>query len=749
MNAIDVVFGFRISHPPGVARDLLERGWQRAYSPLLRELGKHPELPVVLHVGGTVLDFLEAEHPEGIERMQLMVQRGQLELIGGGYYEPVLSAIPERDAVGQLRLCARRHKHLVGETPQGAMLAYGAWDPCLPRLLQRADLRYAVMESCAFRHAGLEPEQVDGHFAVERQGKTVAVFPDLAGEDPVHPGMEPTRVLGLLRRYASRRRRLVVWMLDAREFGLRPGSDELSWGRSGGWIPRLLGQVATQDHWLKFTTFSQLLARLRPTARVYLPACMEPAMQALAVPPEPAVPKGRPAVTATLSGIARGRPPAALPWETFLARFAEANRLHKRMLVSSREVARLASKVRKQGKTRRARLMGQGLERALLWLYQAQAAAPCTPDPWGGFYDGRLRQRAYSALLRAEGEVQHALDEPPRFRIDRLDADCDGRDELVVTTPTLRAVVDPARGGVITELDILPAAMNICNTLTRRKERCHVASTRDQQLPSLVSASASVAAAVVSVVPSFVIPPDLQDDITEETPQTDDPEQAGLDDAALAVDARLRCCLQDHFFGPQASLHNVQRVQYPEASDFGVSEYQVLRAAPRPEKGLVQVHLARDGSVVDAGQTRLVRLVKRFEFHRDKAGFDLLYEISNRSREPFTARFGVELNLNLDSGRGAGAYLAVQGHPARLDQELEAVEVRKLGWGDRRRGFHLALEVDQPATLWHYPITSLCEGLEGPVAHYQGACIVLSWRLRLWGQERQRLGLAFRFPPRA
>lgn len=733
MNALELVLGFDISHPPGLPRSTLKRAWEHAYSPLLRELEERTTAVVSLRVSGVVLDFLENEHPEGIDRLRRLVERGQVEIVGGAYYDAVLSSLPERDAVGQLRLSTRRWKHLVGVEPAGACLAYGAWDPSLPRILARGGLRYVVLDASALQLSGVDSDSIDGHYMTEREGASVAVFPNYCGEDPVGPGMEPARMLGLLRRYSMRKRRSVVWMLDARELGVRPGSAELCWGRAGGWLPRLLGRFASQDHWLKLASFSSLLQRYRSSGRVYLPATMDSTLQAAATAP-PHTRCQRPGAAARLTKRDDRRAPPTLPWEAFLGRYEESNRLHKRMLVTSREVARLASHVRAAGRRPGASSLARGLERALLWLYQAQTAAAYTHDPWGGMHTGRLRHRAYAALLRAEQQVQRMMGESGRLILERTDTDCDGREELVVTTPHLRGVVDPARGGSLTQLDLLEVGANVLNTLTRRCERVHAAIDAGDDLPSLVASSAVSAAGVAAVFTSITrASPD--DEITEETPLEADLTPA-IRSRQLAVDAHTRSTFVDHFLGSQASLHNLHLGQFPEVGDFVGAEYKIMRAEPRPEEGRVSVHLARDGCVTEGETARLVRVAKRFEFPRGEAGFELFYEVSNRSPDPVECRFAVEINLNLDSSKEGSGFLALGDRTVSLASPARVKDVSRIRWGDLRRGLQLRLQLGRPAEVWHYPVETLSDGLEGPELLYQGLCLVIVWPLRLWGLER-------------
>jgi len=203
------------------------------------------------------------------------------------------------------------------------------------------------------------------------------------------------------------------------------------------------------------------------------------------------------------------------------------------------------------------------------------------------------------------------------------------------------------------------------------------------------------------------------------------------------VDRVGRASFLDHLLGAPATLEAFERGQYPEVGDFCGSEYQVLMAEPRPEEGCAVVSLARDGALVDGGVQRLVRVTKRFAVAAAVPRFDVRYEVSNRSPDPFDATFGVELNLNLDSDIGDGAFLEAGGEPVDLAAAAECADVRDLAWGDERRGVHVALQFSPPARLWHHPVQAPCDGLDGPTARYQGACLLLTWSMALWGQERR------------
>ncbi len=53
---------------------------------------------------GPLWEYME-KHERGCwDLVRELVGRGQVELLGGGFYEPILSVIPEEDRIGQVRM---------------------------------------------------------------------------------------------------------------------------------------------------------------------------------------------------------------------------------------------------------------------------------------------------------------------------------------------------------------------------------------------------------------------------------------------------------------------------------------------------------------------------------------------------------------------------------------------------------------------------------------------------------------------
>ncbi len=98
---------------------------ERAYDPILGLLERHPGVRLSLHYTGPLWDWLLKRRPDHVERLKALVARGQVELLTGAYYEPILVAIPDADKVGQIRKMTDFLRQTFGVEPTGMWLGGG------------------------------------------------------------------------------------------------------------------------------------------------------------------------------------------------------------------------------------------------------------------------------------------------------------------------------------------------------------------------------------------------------------------------------------------------------------------------------------------------------------------------------------------------------------------------------------------------------------------------------------------------
>jgi alpha-amylase/alpha-mannosidase (GH57 family) len=102
MEKVAFLFCVHNHQPVGNFTHVLESAYQKAYRPFIEVLKKYPFLKVSIHYTGILWDFFMDHHPEFLETLRNLVKNGQLEMMTGGYYEPILAVIPDEDKVGQM-----------------------------------------------------------------------------------------------------------------------------------------------------------------------------------------------------------------------------------------------------------------------------------------------------------------------------------------------------------------------------------------------------------------------------------------------------------------------------------------------------------------------------------------------------------------------------------------------------------------------------------------------------------------------
>ncbi|MEO5883969.1 MAG: alpha-amylase, partial [Candidatus Limnocylindrales bacterium] len=245
--------------------------YEQAYEPMVAALEQHPTVRLSLHYTGPLLEWFVAERPEFVDRLRVLSGRGQVEILGGGQYEPVLASLPERDRIGQLRRMADELERLFGRRPHGAWLAERVWEPDLPTSLVAAGYRWTILDDAHFRAAAIPEEDLWGPYTTEDQGHLLRVFGTEQGLRYRIPFRDVEDVIGYLRDHATEAGDRVGMMGDDGEkFGAWPTTWQHCWGE-GRWVERFFEALEANSEWLTTTTPSDWLDRHAPIGRVYVP----------------------------------------------------------------------------------------------------------------------------------------------------------------------------------------------------------------------------------------------------------------------------------------------------------------------------------------------------------------------------------------------------------------------------------------------------------------------------------------------
>ena len=711
--------------PVGLTERERKHAYDAWFEPVFRSLRARPSLALTLHLSGYLVRWLGLRKPEALQLLSDMRQKGRVELLLGGWADPFLSGIPKRDAVAQIQLQSRIVESRCGVKPIGAYLAEGVWDPHLPELLVDAGLSYAFVPGEAFLAAGGRPSRLSGWYLTEREGHMLRVLPTDPQLDVVIGPGQNRQAMDLLQSRRSMGMDHISWVASVESLANVVGSSFF-----GAWWGGFLDALEAESHWMRLTTPGRMLQRTPCNGRVYLPSWIPSRLAEGAT--------GISEADLTQAEGGRRRPyTRAGTWEGLLTRYEEGNRIHKRMMQASEEVERLKNKLAAQESPDAVRL--RALEHACLALYRAQGSAVYWSGPRGGIYEPALRAGAYGNLCEAESLVSRTLGEAARIRSFRQDLDCDGTEEVLVRTPHFGAVINPDEGGSLIELGSWTLPGNVLDVTSRRDEPWHQELDRHSLLPSLVLEDEEPSEVTDSY--ELFVPHDDDDSTVLAELQRDEVLQELAQEHA--IDLHGRGSFVDHFLGPAVRLENLVKNAYPEEGDFAHSPYNVVKAmAEGPRR--YRVLLTREGRVTRDGEDRLVQIRKQYTFLRDRSAVEVAYAIVNRSNQPVRGRFAVEVNLGASSSRARGARLVIDGCDEVPVTESGCVEqVEEVALHDTSRNLKVSLAAEhQPADLWHYPVKAIRRGGHlGLEVAYQGVCLILSWPVQLWGEEKRELRL--------
>ncbi|MEE9613383.1 MAG: alpha-amylase/4-alpha-glucanotransferase domain-containing protein [Thermodesulfobacteriota bacterium] len=664
------IFCIHNHQPVGNFPHVLDDAYGRAYLPFLEELSKHPAIKISLHTSGFLLDWFADEHPEYIEMLGAMVDRGQVEIMGGGYYEPILSIIPPADRVGQITSFSDRIEKLFGTRPRGIWLAERVWDPTLPSFLKEAGVEYVVVDDYHFIKSGLKPDELGGYYVTEDQGAPVKVFPGSERLRYLIPFEPVDSFEGYLKGFSTGKKgRAAIFADDGEKFGVWPGTAK--WVYKERWLGKFLEKIEGSDGWLTPRTFSEYMDMEGPLGRVYLPTTSYMEMGGWALPPDASADYA--ALTEELKAWEDGERVKRFlhggAWRNFLAKYPEADWMHKRMLGASRAVAAAAAGRKRKG-------AGEALRR----LYMSQCNDAYWHGVFGGLYLPHLRTAVYENLIKAENAVGI------KPSVESRDLDADTFDEVVVRTEKLSLFLSPERGGTLVELDWNPGAVNLFNTFSRWREGYH------EKLKEAVFEKERGGGVGKS--------------IHDSTPL----KEKGLD-RYLKFDRLRRSSLRDHFLGDDETVEAFRSSEYTDLGDFSNGSYAVEIKG----KGVV---LSRGGVVGGEG------IVVRKEIVAGPSTFSVTYRVENAASGPVKARLAVELNLCLPGCNGPACSLSIGGHTVGLDASGEAGGVEAVELTDRFAGVKVGFSFKGPVTLWHFPVETVSLSEAGFERNYQGTCLV-------------------------
>jgi alpha-amylase/alpha-mannosidase (GH57 family) len=633
-----------------------------------------------------------------------MVESGQLEIISGGYYEPILAVFPERDGLAQIGKLSSSIEKVFGAKPNGMWLAERIWEPQLPSLLFDAHIKYTILDDTHFRGAGLEEDELTGYYLTEDKGKSIAVFPISKALRYTIPFASVDETIKVLRDSATEKGdNIITFADDGEKFGVWPGTFKSVY--TEGWLEEFFRKLDENSSWLKTMHFSEAINLLPPKGKIYLPTGSYAEMMEWSLPTKKAILKYESFVQSFSENKEEWKEYGQFVrggfWRNFFVKYSESDHLHKRVLDVSSRLGAVSKNLKKTEEYQTA--------------YDHLLAAQCNDPYWhgvfGGIYLANLRHEVYSNLLAAENGLSW-LKKRTILNIENVN------DQITLENPLLRIIVDPSRGGAISEIDFKPKAFNLSNFINRIAEPSHDKLTSAKELSDSNGKSKSIHDQVLT-------------------------KEKGLE-KYLIYDWYRHGSFIEHFLSADATLKDLQQMTFLEHGDFFKTHIEPEITKSRTAISLTFNH---QGNVFYNNASNPVTLKKTLELEKDSDSLKIQFTITNNSGVMLPIRFASEWTFGMLAGDAPDRYYESPGieiKNPKMNGTGEIENAQELSLIDEWTGFQVSLATEKPCTFWCTPIETISLSEEGFERVYQGSIIFALWDFSLQPGESWGSGMKIR-----
>ena len=421
MKSINFILGTVLQATVNTPDYVIEQSYREKYFPLFKAIKAHPHLKLTCHICGHLLTWLEKYHHEFIDLLKELLKKGQLELLGGGYYDPLLPLIPSCDRRGQIKLLNDQIKKLFRIVPTGVWLTKQAYAKEIITDLAELGMEYLILSDFHLNQAQTSSQDLGYPLVLDNFGKTIKA---LSINEPLLRLVDhaaPDKIVLYLKKIAA-------------EGGQRSATIFCEPNFSEEYLHNLAEFIKANLTWLKVVKAADYFEEVTQAKKVFV----------------------REQASPLIERYAEG------PLQNFFTKYPEINHLYKRMLQVSAKIQSL-----RLGQTMgHVKEREQKIQQAEIELYKAQNFAAYVLNESGGFFLKAIREKTYAHLIGAE-EILAALTHGNQNYCDLLISDVDGdaNDEIQVVSQPFHATISPSYGGALLELDYQPKKINLINTL--------------------------------------------------------------------------------------------------------------------------------------------------------------------------------------------------------------------------------------------------------------------------------------------
>ena len=700
MKTINLILGNHNHQPVGNFDFVFESTYQKAYKPFLDMLEKYKDIKFNFHYTGSLLSWIEKNHPEHIEKLKNLAKEKRIEIQSGGFYEPIMPSIPDKDKDIQIKKLNNYIKDKFKVKARGAWIAERVWEPTLVKNLAKNGIKYIMLDDSQFLTTGIDTKNIYGYFITDNENYKLNIFPISQELRYLIPFREAKKSIEYLKSIATEEGdRVVVLHDDGEKYGDWPGTQK--WVYEDKWLENFFEALSKEKDIIKTTTYSEYIKKYPPISKIYIPNGSYEEMLTWVLPA-----KVQDEFHSKLEELKKSNENEIITrfmrggfWRNYFSKYSESNRMNKRMIYASNIFDRFKFKRNKDK-------IKEDKEIALDYLLQGQCNCPYWHGTFGGLYLNNLRHATYSNLIKSTSISEKNIYGENYFIKKNIDFDMDGRDEVIISSEKETLIFHSLSGSLI-EWDLKKEnPINLIDTLKRREEAYHISAMRNTNNNNQNEGHVSI----------HEIAKKVDEKIAK----------------YLVFDKNEKVFGVDHFFNKMPSAEEFQLLQYEENADFFESFYKIIE--DKIDKDFAKVIFKRKGKI----NGKEINLIKKYIVN-SKGGFLLEATFENKSGEEIEFVYALENNITLLAGGEKDRYYT--GEDKRISENLsETGEWTGKIFAMTDEAYikiKILIEAEEETTFLYMPNYTISDAVDKLEMNYQNSTIVCLKKINLKPNEKK------------
>lgn len=439
MNNITLCFSLKSSRIAPSRQEVFEKDYENVYKPLLKFLVSNPEFCFSFSFNGVQIEYLLKKHPEFFEILKQLISRKQVEILGGGYYDPAFPLLLPIDRAGQIELLTTEIRKVTGKRPRGITICGSIWDYSLVSNFNSSGMEYVLLDESLIPQDKLRYLPL----IMSDKGKSISILPVVNTSQIDFSNHKFDILTDLTRKISKSNKNLQERFSKAQKvitfhFTIR----ELQSILENHLLEQIYTEVKESEQLFEIKTPSQYLKKCEVRIPSYISSGMSSDVAQWGTKPYESVKLDK-------------RYPVTI--YDFFQIYPQSRALYDRMMYVSLLVNQSHGDKQRKNDARQK-----------LWEAQNGDGFICTSK--GSFVSSTYRQQAYKSLTEAE----RILRQCGQFTesISNFDYNSDGINEYICRMQNYFAVIS-LQSGAIRELDVLQNSGNFADNLSRVQEFEH------------------------------------------------------------------------------------------------------------------------------------------------------------------------------------------------------------------------------------------------------------------------------------